>query len=475
MNNIDMIVNIFSKRVICMALNELINSSRDIFEALYDGVAIVDKNGVIIYVNNSNYRITGLRKEDLLRKNVKKMIPFSHVPMVLETESKIIGVETEVNSKKVISNIVPIFIEGVMEGVISIFRDVSEVLLLSKKLEEANSTIETLFKRLNFISDLDSNIVVGKSKAMEGVIKLSHKASQVTSTILIQGESGTGKEIIARFIHKHSDRGHRPFIALNCAAIPENLLESELFGYEEGAFTGAKKGGRPGVFELADKGTLFLDEIGDMNINLQSKLLRVLENKEVLRVGGTTYRKVDVRIMSATNKNLDGMIKNHMFREDLYYRIKVINLVLPPLRERREDIKLYIENASNKICSRMNKVLPKISARALKSLMEYDYPGNVRELENIIEMAIVSDEDGTIDVEDLPLLMLEEFKAVHKGEEKGLFISFESFPTFSEIEKQVLKNAMQNYRSKSKVAELLNISRSTLYRKLEEYKLDIED
>lgn len=454
-----------------MVIEKIIEMSGDILECLHDGVAIVDLDGTVVYVNDANFRITGVAKNALLGKKVEDMVPDSHIPYVLSTGNKLIGVKTVVNSKQVISNIVPIIIDGRMEGVISIFRDISEVLALNNKLQEANSTIEHLYKKLNFIKDIDSNLIVGKSHAMDQVLKLIQKASQVNSTVLLQGESGTGKEVFARFIHSHSPRTDKPFIPVNCAAIPETLLESELFGYEEGAFTGAKKGGRPGVFELAHEGTIFLDEIGDMSFALQAKLLRVLQDKEITRVGGVRFRRVDVRVIAASNRDLAEMVGEKLFREDLYYRLGVIKIQLPPLRSRKEDVHLYVENAVKKISIRINKIITSISPKAMRVLFNYEYPGNIRELENIIEMAIVTDEDGIIDLNDLPSEIARHSDDFNARGDNSFSLQFDHFPTMEELEACVFSNCVKRLKSKTEIAKILNISRSTLYRKLEQYGL----
>ncbi len=460
-----------------MSIGKLIKMSTDIFECLYDGIAIVDKDGTIVYVNDANERITDVKRSALLGKNVRDTVPHSHLPEVLASGNKLIGVKTEINGKQVISNIVPILTDGKLEGAISVFRDISEVLALNKKLEEANSTIEHLYKELNYYSGSDEGIVIGKSKAMENVMRLARKASAVTSTVLLQGESGTGKEVVARFIHKHSARADKPFIAVNCAAIPDSLLESELFGYEEGAFTGARKGGRPGVFELAHGGTIFLDEIGDMSIQLQAKILRVLHEREIMRVGGAGCRLVDVRVIAATNKNLLEMVGSNLFREDLYYRLEVIKIELPTLRERREDICLFADHAMHKIGERIGKVVKQISSRGLKALLRYDYPGNIRELENMIEMAIVTDDDGVIDIDDLPEGISMASRPVFGVPASGVNFSFDEIPTLEQMEALLLKQAAEKLRSKAAISRKLGISRSTLYRKLQQYGLlqDTED
>ncbi len=452
-----------------MYIHDIIKASEGILESIHDGIAVVDSEGKIIYVNEANYRITGVQASEFLGKRVAETVPDSHIPQVLSSGSKLIGIKTKVNGKEVVSNIVPFIHNSRVEGAISIFRDISEIRRLHEKLEDANSTIQHLYQELNFLTDADSNIVVGNNPAMIRTLKTAQKASQVNSTVLLQGESGTGKEVVARFIHKHSARSARPFITVNCAAIPESLLESELFGYEEGAFTGAKKGGRPGMFELADTGTIFLDEIGDMNFHLQAKLLRVLQSREIMRVGGTRLKQIDVRVVAATNKNLVKMVEEETFREDLYYRLAVIRVNIPPLRERKEDIHLYIRNAAQKIGKRLGKEIW-VTPRAVKILTEYSYPGNIRELENIIEVCIVSDEDGVIDRDDLP----ENVDSVKK-ESEDIRFTFHSFPTMGEMERLILEKALETYKSKAAVAKHLKMSRSTLYRKLKEYGLEAEN
>ncbi len=452
-----------------MYIHNIIKQSESILQTIHDGIVVADSDENILYVNEANYRITGIPCNEFLEKKVSDVVPDSHIPQVIKTGSQLIGIKSKVKGREVISNIVPFIHDGKIEGAISIFRDVSEIQKLYKKLERAESTINHLYSELNFINDKDSNVVIGKNPLMLKMIKTAQKASQVNSTVLLNGESGTGKEVFARFIHKHSSRSDKPFITVNCAAIPESLLESELFGYEEGAFTGAKKGGRQGMFELADKGTIFLDEIGDMNFHLQAKLLRVLQSREIMRVGGTRLKHIDVRVIAATNKNLIDMIDENTFREDLYYRLAVIKIVIPALRDRKEDIYLYINNSVEKIGNRLGKQVS-VAPRTLKILNEYSYPGNIRELENIIEVCIVSDEDGVIDLDDLP----ENIYNKKKSENNINFI-FSKFPSLSEIEAKTLEKALETYKSKSIAAKHLKISRSTLYRKLQEYGIEYEE
>ncbi|NJA51622.1 sigma 54-interacting transcriptional regulator, partial [Clostridioides difficile] len=244
--------------------------------------------------------------------------------------------------------------------------------------------------------------IIGESVAIRNSKKEALIASKSTSTVLITGESGTGKELFARAIHNHSNRVDNPFIAVNCAAIPDNLLESELFGYEEGAFTGAKKGGKLGMFEVAHKGSIFLDEIGDMSLHLQSKLLRVLQEKELNKIGSKSNVSIDVRIIAATNKDLEKMVQNGTFREDLYYRLNVIPIKLPSLRERKEDIPLIIKHMVKEYSKKLDKNVIDIDSRVVDAMMEYKWPGNIRELQNIIEYSVNMSSSSIITMNVIP-------------------------------------------------------------------------
>jgi two-component system NtrC family response regulator len=300
--------------------------------------------------------------------------------------------------------------------------------------------------------------IIGKSSKMREVYLLIHKVAESDATVLILGESGTGKELVSEAIHKQSNRATNRFITVNCAAVPENLLESELFGYEKGAFTGANQR-KIGLFEMADKGTLFLDEIGDISANIQAKLLRVLQNKEIIRVGGTEKIIVDARVITATNRNLEEMIDNGDFRSDLYYRINIFPLTLPPLRERKEDIPELIEHFLGQLGDKG------ITAAAKKVLIEYDWPGNIRELLNTLERAAIISE-GTIDVENLPA-----FFGQNKSRADILAIPDEGI-NLDEVEKQLILNALEKaIGNKTKAASLLGITRRRLYSMMQRFGL----
>ncbi|MEI7542804.1 MAG: sigma-54 dependent transcriptional regulator [bacterium] len=324
-----------------------------------------------------------------------------------------------------------------------------------------------------------TNIFIGKSEKIKKVMALAQKVSKSDSSIMVTGETGTGKELISRAIHELSSRANKPFIAVNCAAIPENLLESELFGYKKGAFTGADID-KKGLVELADTGTLFLDEIGDLTLGLQAKLLRVLEYKELRRLGDETLRKVNIRIIAATNQDLKEQIKEKKFREDLFYRLNVINIQIPALRERKEDIPLLLRFYIEKYNKQYNRSIVGIDSKAKALLVYYEYPGNVRELDNIIQHAFAICEGDLISVEDLPIHMhnLTPFFQLepHKQEKtklKGKLIEYPEF-LLSEVEKSIIQKAFAKFgKNHTKVANVLGVSRSTLWRKIKEYKIVI--
>ena len=307
--------------------------------------------------------------------------------------------------------------------------------------------------------------IIGKSRKMQEVLVLVKTVARSNSTVLIQGESGTGKELIARAIHSTSPRSKRPFIAVSCAALPETLLESELFGHERGAFTGAVSS-RKGKFELANKGTLFLDEVGDTSQKTQADLLRVLEEREFARIGGSELIKVDVRVISATNKDLDTLVSEAKFREDLYYRLNVVTIHVPPLRERKQDIPLLVEHFLEKYSVENEKRIESIDEDALDSLMKYHWPGNVRELENAVERAVVVAKSDVVSPDDLPPSVRGE-----TGEALGPSLAAHSVP-LQEIERRYIRQVLEaaNWNIK-KAAGTLKIDRTTLYNKIRKYKL----
>ncbi len=337
-------------------------------------------------------------------------------------------------------------VELLLEKIIEHQHVMQENIVLHRKLEERYSFENIIFK----------------SAKMQGVIELVKAVAKSNATVLITGESGTGKELIARAIHNYSNRQNKSFVAISCAALPESILESELFGHEKGSFTGAHIQ-RKGKFETADKGTLFMDEIGDMSSNIQVHLLRVLEVKEFTRLGGNEVVKVNVRLISATNKDLKDAVSQRLFREDLYYRLNVVNIEIPPLRNRKEDIPLLAEHFLNKFAVDNNKEIKQISSKAMDILLRYEWPGNVRELENVIERSVILASNGQINPEDFPVELMQC---------KGLPSSSDSI---KDIEKNHIVSVLEEMDGNvSKTANILGISRVTLYNKIKTYKIVVK-
>jgi two-component system, NtrC family, response regulator AtoC len=339
-------------------------------------------------------------------------------------------------------------------------------IVISKALEKQRLLSENVYLRKQLQERFEFDNIIGRSQSMQRVFERMQRIVKTDSTVLVTGESGTGKELVARALHHNSRRAAKPFIAVNCGAIPESLLESELFGYMKGAFTGAVKD-KLGKFEAANHGTIFLDEIGTMPMHLQSKLLRVLQEQEVERVGSTKPVKIDVRIVSATNVDLDELVRNGGFREDLYYRLNVIPLHLPPLRERREDILPLVSHFLDKFSHLMGRPVMNIAKPALEALERYRWPGNVRELENMVERLVALTEGDSIHLEDLPAEI-----AGQGGETRGLCLELSpdgiDMPlAIAELERKLISKAMEiGAGVKTKAAELLGLNRTTLVEKM---------
>ena len=377
-------------------------------------------------------------------KRLKKMMPEAEVLLMTAFAT----IDTAVQAMK----------EGAFDYLVKPF-DPDEIEMHIKKIvEHKELVLENILLRKKLEEKYQYDEIIGKSGAMQEVFDLITRIAPTDSTVLITGESGTGKELIAQAIHGNSNRCYMPFIAVSCGALPDSLLESELFGYEKGAFTGAEHT-KKGRFEMADKGTIFLDEIGDISLKTQVDLLRVLQQKEFRRLGGEEVIKVDVRILAATNRDLQKAIRENRFREDLYYRLNVISIHVPPLREKKEDIPLLAETFIRRYCLEMNKEEVKIAPTALKLLLDYDWPGNVRELENVIERALVIGQGKEIAADDLPFSRKE---LVPEKLPKSLKIMEQMH-----IER-ILEETDWNI---SRAARELDIDRQTLYNKIEKYKI----
>lgn len=441
-------------------LQDYILTSRQlevVMDTLKYGVVAVDREGKISCFNRAAEKILGVSSQQVMGCSLDGFLPGSPMLETLVKGKEIVEkpVIYKVKNKKkmLLCSSRPIENEGEIIGAVESFRDYNEAQKLAYRLT-GNDYIYTF------------DDIIGSSELMQEVKRKAERVAQSLSTVLIEGESGTGKELFARAIHAASSLAKGSFIPINCSAIPDSLLESELFGYERGAFTGAREGGKPGKFELADGGTLFLDEIGDMPLYLQAKLLRVLQDRMIERLGGTRPIPVNVRIIAATNRNLAVMVENGEFRKDLYYRLNVVPLYIPPLRERREDIEVLLTRYLNKYNEIMGKEIDGYASDVYKFLLEYDWPGNVRELENAVECAVNLAEGKKIEMEHLPVRIRDYRKNNGAASPTKSTLKERS----RQIEKRILRDLLQKYgtsvSSKEKVAQILGISRATLYRKI---------
>ncbi|QSO51523.1 sigma 54-interacting transcriptional regulator [Alicyclobacillus curvatus] len=356
----------------------------------HDGIICVDKAGVVHVFNRKASEVLGVPVESAIGRELVSFNPTAGLTRVLEQKEVEIEDVISINGRRVAANRAPIFVSGQLVGAISTFQDVTQ-------LQRYEQTIRKRLSEGAFKAKVKLGDIVADSELTKSAVRYAYQCGQVDATVLITGESGTGKEMFAQGIHNASLRAKGPFVAVNCAALPETLLESELFGYDEGAFTGAQKGGKEGLFEIAHGGTLFLDEIGEVPVSFQTRLLRVLQEHEILRVGGRSTIPVDVRIVAATNQPLQRLVAEGKFRSDLFYRLFVLSLHVPPLRDRREDIPPLVSEFLKEFAVKYNKKNVHISAGAMQQLLHHDWPGNVRELRNIVERAlIVTREHGEV-------------------------------------------------------------------------------
>ncbi len=438
-----------------------------IINSLHDGVLITDDEGYIKYVNTSYLRLTGVTSSAILNNRVQVVRKGARLPEVLKTGKALLGIKRKVNDVEYIADINPIFVNDRLIGAISVIRDITEVAALSNKLKDYTHKVLELCNKVREIHRAHYSFedIVSRSKEMENAKDRAKRMAAGDMRILILGESGSGKELFAHAIHNASLRRNSPFVPLNCATFSPQLLSSELFGYEEGAFTGALKGGKLGLFEIANGGTLFLDEIGDMEYELQSKLLRVLETGEFMRIGSTKPIKVDVRIISATNKDISKLIHELKFREDLYYRLNVISIEIPPLRMRLQDISPLVEYFFHKHSKRLKKRYT-ASKPTIAILNHYHYPGNVRELFNILEVAASTSETEEILPKDLPI-----FSKVRPQPSVRRALSHTTRSSEKEAITEVLKSFGKSLEGKRKAASHLGISLATLYNKIRQYDI----
>lgn len=444
-----------------------------IIDATQDVISVADANGNLMIVNQAYTRVIGLNKQEVVGKPATVDISEGesmHLH-VMKTLEPVYGVPLQVGPQKreVIVNAAPVMVGGELKGSVIVAHDVSEIRRLTDELYHMKSLVRCMQTRYTF------DDIVAAGPAMKKAVDLARKAAASSVTVLLNGESGTGKELFAHAIHHASQRKSGPFVRVNCTAIPETLMESELFGYEAGAFTGALKRGKKGYFEEANGGTLFLDEIGEVPLHLQSKLLRALQEKEITRVGGTKTISVQIRIIAATNRDLWHDVVNGTFREDLYYRINVFPIIIPPLRQRLSEFPQLVRHMLRKLNMEYGRNVERISEEALAILQGYRWPGNVRELENILARSMISMAFNEMEliVAHLPPLdhSAGSIKASVAGGEEGAMV-----PTLEEAveqaERLAIGAALRGARyNKTAAARLLGISVRNLYYKMEKYNM----
>ena len=455
-------------------LKAIMNFDKIINSAL-DSLWITDENAKILQVNQVALKLYNLSLSDVINKNVNELIEKgifnrSLVPEVIRTRKSHMVINKLKSGKQLLRVATPIFDKNnKLTLVIVQERDMTELYLLKSDLKKSHAISEGYRSQLKQLTTQDGFLSQAniRSPMMFKVMEKALRLSQVDTTILLQGEAGVGKGYFANLIHNASNRKDKPFIRVDAGAIPEQLIESEIFGYEGGAFTGALHKGKPGYFEIAEEGTLFLDEIGEIPMQIQTKLLRFLENSQLVRVGGTTTKTINTRVIAATNKRLDKMVEQGLFRKDLFFRLNVIPLTIPPLRERVEDIPPLIYfylNKFNKKYSTQKAIFPK----AIECLCSYSFPGNIRELSNLIEQLVVLLQSDKIDIEELP----SNIRTTCNGLKREHSSHGWNLPhTVAETEKKLISRAIENFGSQRKASGPLGIDHSTLSRKIKKLGL----
>lgn len=454
-------------------IRELQETLQAIMELSTDGVIAVNKKYIITMANQSFASLLNKSAADLIGRNVYDCYSNPTFPLAMETGLPEYGYLMNLNGHDIIANRVPIKKNGEIIGALGVvaFKNVSDLYTLTEKVDKLRDELVYYKDELDRVYKERFNFekIVGETPEFRALKETAKKVAKTRSTVLIRGESGTGKELFAHALHSESTRSRGPFVKVNCAAIPETLLESELFGYSEGAFTGAKKGGQMGKFELAHRGTIFLDEIGDMSAPMQAKLLRVLQEKTIERLGEAISRKIDVRVVAATNRNLEELMRNKIFREDLYYRLNVITLYIPPLRDRKADIEPLVEYFINSYNCLFGQKVNSTEPEVLELFYRHKWPGNVRELQNVIERAFNVIDGNTITKKHLPLYLQEQANSgrVHSAVLRGLpFV-------IAKLEREAIKEALALTKgNRNKAAAILNISRAGFYKKMKDYNIE---
>ncbi|MGB3211193.1 MAG: sigma 54-interacting transcriptional regulator [Desulforhopalus sp.] len=455
-----------------LSIEQQLNVLNLIFDHIDNGACVVDPDGYITHFNNPYANFLGVDAEAQIDKHVTDVIEGSRMHIVAKTGKAEINASHPINGQNMVVQRIPVKEKGKVIAVYGqvMFKNIKEVSSLAAKLSELKSKVKYYQQELSSLRSTRFSFesIIHQSQDISNLIKEARRASLTQLPVLITGESGTGKELFAQAIHNGSTRYSEPFIRLNCAAIPKDLLEAELFGYDQGAFTGAKTGGKPGKFELAHRGSIFLDEIGDLPLEMQPKLLRVLEEREFERIGGNRIIKTDFRLIAASNQNLKQMVADGAFRSDLYYRLNVIPLEIPPLRQRQIDIIPLARHLLQQISIGSTGRDMQFSSAAESILKQHSWPGNVRELSNVIERTFAVMDEEVIHPHDLPLYLHQGTKA------KGATNSSLLKDVVIKAEKSAIQNALKitNY-SKVKAAMILGIHRTLLYKKARKYGISL--
>ena len=443
-----------------------------VLDNIRNGVMITDPDGKIIFFSAAYGNFLGIDPKSTIGKNCAEVVENTRMPTVAQTGIPEINHPHRIMGQDMVVQRIPIKKDGKVIAVYGqvMFEDVRDVQALAAKLNFLESKVKLYEKELVSLRASKYTIknIVGKSESMTGLKQLALKAAKTNAPVLILGESGTGKELFAHAIHHASDRRPFPFVRLNCAAIPKELLEAELFGYEPGAFTGAGSKGKPGKFELAHRGTIFLDEIGELPLEMQPKLLRVIEEKEIERLGGTRVSRYDFRLIAATQENLEQSVEQGKFRKDLYYRLNVIPVQIPPLRERKDDIKVITEHLVNSLNKDLGMNVTRISPDVMSIFEKYDWLGNVRELSNVLERILYSIEGDTIERHHLPFFL----QTLGIGATPHNPSSLKRLR--EEMEREALVQAIRlANNNKKKASEKLGIHRTALYKKMKKLNIPV--
>lgn len=446
-----------------LSIDELI----PILDSISDAIFIDDAQGFTIWINKASEELYKISRKEIIGKHVSFLentgiFTPSVARIVMEKKKEVSIIHENKDGKRLLTTGIPIMDkDNNMSKIITTTHDITELINLQNQLESFQNTLSGLNVQEGF------NDIVANSPSMYNVIQLTKRLSDIDSTVLLTGESGVGKGVIAKLLHENGSRREYPFIKVNCGAIPENLIESELFGYESGAFTGSRKDGKKGLFETADKGTIFLDEISELPLNLQVKLLQVIQEREITRVGAVESIPIDVRIISATNNDLMALVHDGKFREDLYYRLNVVPISIPPLRERPEDIIPMIRIFLNQNNIKM-KEHKEIDSKAIAILMKYPWPGNVRELQNIIERLVITTKGTMILPENLPSFIYENTSGI---ENSAISAGKNLKDALDHAERDILLKAQEQYKTTRAMAKALGVSQPTIVRKLQKYSI----